>query len=172
MSRAATYACASARRPLHRQRILVDDTRQRGNGFVCLTGARVEPAQRVLKVQIREAGGILGHALEVSDSLLDELRAGGLCRLTAAGILRPCGVQHAEHAMRLGVVVVKLERFFGDALRIVCGIATEEERCELCAHLCGSRIGSDPFFKCRLRTLRIPLRLEMTRDQELVVRLR
>ena len=40
---------------LHRPRVFVDDARERLDGFVALARARVEAAERVLKIEIRQA---------------------------------------------------------------------------------------------------------------------
>ena len=71
--------------------------------------------------------------------------------------------------MRLGVLVVDLQRLFGNALRVIVRIATEVECGELGAHFGRLRIGGDGFLERRLGAFRVALRLEVPRNQEIVV---
>ena len=49
--------------------------------------------------------------------------------------------------MRLGVGVVELKRFFGDALRVVCRVTAQDRTPRARRGLCGLRIGGDRLFE-------------------------
>ena len=86
MSRATTKRLREREAPLHRQRVLVDDARQRLDGLVSLVVARVQTTERVLEIEVGESCWIVGDALEIRDRQLHELCGGILRRLATAGV--------------------------------------------------------------------------------------
>jgi hypothetical protein len=143
---------------------------QRLHRLVDIAGARVEPAERVIEIDVGGRRGADRRLLEMVDGTAHVL--GGAAALATPAGFRTRREDQPEHAVRVGVVRIERDRFVRRALRLVTPVAAQLERGQLGAQHRRARIGVGCPLQRGQRAGLVTLRLEAAGDEKFVIGIR